>query len=255
MKPLHKFEAPLGGFGGLALIHSIAMSAGIVQQKHMRDVLRGKRAVEVDGVLVHDDWVIDGRYQEGGRHIGRNLQLHGVLVLLFFGVMAGEQVAARTLVGDAVLHGNHRVDGHHKVGPVAVLAHEAEGGEETGIMIYSGHSHEVAASGEAHRSNLVGVDVPAFSVDAQELDGVLNVLNHSGMMIPLVASTVAEHVGVDPLCVEPFCHAKPFGLDAHQMAVAAAGTDNHRHACVDGVGSGIAMQFGGPQVVRFMVFP
>lgn len=81
MKPFHEFEAPLRGFRRLALIHSIAMSSRIVEQKHMRDVLGGEGAVEVDGVLVHDDRVVDGRHQEGGGHIGRNLQLHGVLVL------------------------------------------------------------------------------------------------------------------------------------------------------------------------------
>ena len=246
MQPFHEFEAPLGGFRGLALIHSIAMSAGIVQHKHVLDVLCGEGAVEVDGVLVHDDRVIDGRYQEGGWHIGRNLQLHGVLILLFFGVMAGEQVAARPLVGDAVLHGDHRVDWHHKVGTVAILAHEAEGSQEAGVVIDAGHGHEVAASGKAHHSDFVGVEVPAFGVDAQELDGVLQILYHGWMMVAFVARTIAQYVGVDTLRVEPFGYAKTFCFNAHQMAVAAARANNHGYACVDGVGRMIAIHLGGP---------
>ena len=129
-------------------------------------------------------------------------------------------------MGNIILHGNNRVNGHDKIRADAHFFVQTQFFQFTCITKGSCHGHQVAARTVTDCPDFFRVNVIFICMFANIGNRHLNVFQHGGMVVVVVGYPVAECKGTHSNGIEPVLGIKSF-VGHTQMMVASSRTDNY----------------------------
>lgn len=191
--------------------------------------------------MVLHDWIVLAVHQKYRRTVFRNMTLdrqgiaHPATELSPF----SKQRPARTLMRDRMGHGNHRIDGRHKIGTQRLGMGNALACQKVCRMKTGCGHDQMTTRRKAHRSYPGGIDVIAVGLLTEQLNGALEILNHIGMLMASKYRPAVENIGeyaLNPVFqherrnaffLKPTGYIRSFDLII-VPAIAATRADDHR---------------------------